>query len=98
MAVVAGALNEAAHLLEHVQAVVPVDLFSKDGDGPRRGADQPQDHFQGGGLARPVGAEKSVDSPLRDLQIQVIYPQDLAVLLAQAPGLHDVCHRENTSL
>ena len=73
-------------------------FFSKDGDGPRRGVDQPQDHFQGGGLARSVGAEKSVDGPLRDPQVQAVHPQDLAVLLAQALSPHDVCHRENTSL
>ena len=90
VAVVAGALDEAPHLPEHSQAVSAVHFLPQHPDVPCRGAHQAQDHFQGGGLSRPVGAEKSVDAALGHVQVQVGHPQGVSILLAQIVCLNDV--------
>ena len=90
VAVVAGALDEAPHLPEHSQAVSAVHFLPQHPDVPCRGAHQAQDHFQGGGLSRPVGAEKSVDAALGHVQVQVGHPQGVSILLAQVVCLNDV--------
>lgn len=90
VAVIAGALDEAPHLPEHGQAVFGVHLLPQHLDAPRRGAHQAQDHFQRGGLSRPVGAEEPVDAALRHVQVQVRHPQGVSILFAQVVRLDDV--------
>ena len=90
VAVVAGALDEAPHLPEYGQAVLAVHLLPQHSDIPRRRAHQAQDHLQGGGLPRPVGAEKAIDAALGHVQVQVGHPQSVSILLAQVVCLNDV--------
>ena len=60
VSVIAGALNETAHLAQHGNPVAPVHGLAKHLNLPLGGADQPQDHLQRGGLPRAVGPQQSV--------------------------------------
>ena len=69
MPVITGALDKAPHLPQHRQAVSSVHALSQHPDIPRRGAHQAQEHFQGSGFPRPVGAQKAVYAALRYSEI-----------------------------
>jgi hypothetical protein len=63
-----------------------------DGRGACRGGDQSEDHAQGGGLSRPVGAEEGRYRARFDGERQVVDGVDVAERLAQvddADGWHD---------
>ena len=92
VAVVAGALDQAAHLTESLHAGAGTHGPPKDGDLPCRGPGQPQKQLEGGGFARPVGAQKSIDRHLRHGEIQMVDPQSRAVLFAQPAGFHNSVH------
>ena len=66
------------------QVVVPASV---DGDAPAVGAVEPHDHAHGGGLPRPVGAEKARDLSGPDLEGEVVDRHRAAEVLGQAAGL-----------
>ena len=82
MAVVTGTFDEASHLPENRETVGAVHLLSQHLDVSRRGANQPQNHFQSGGLSSPVGTEEPIDTALWHIQVQMGHPQGVPVLLA----------------
>ena len=90
VAIITGALNKASHLTEHGQTVFAIHALSQHPDAARRGAHQTKNHFQGGGLSCPVGAQEAVDAALRHIQIQVSHPQGVSILFAQVVCLDDV--------
>ena len=90
VAVVAGAFDEAAHLLEDVQPVLLIDRLAKDGNLPGGGVHQTQNHLEGGGLARTVWPQKAVDAAFRHREVEASDPHALAILLAEAGGLYNI--------
>ena len=88
--VVTGAFDQTPDLPEYGKAVSAVHFLPQHLNIPRCGAYQAQDHFQGGGLPRPIGAEKAVDAALGYIQIQMGHPQGISILLAQVVCLNDV--------
>ena len=58
------------------------------------GGGQPQEHLHGGGLARPVAPQESVDAALLHMEIQVRDADLFPVALGQAFGFDDtVAHK-----
>src|SRR5699024_1218976 len=63
-----------------------------DGECADSGAHKPQEHFHGGGLPGPVGAQKSVYSPLPYMKVQPVDGCEISVCLCQFVCLDDRFH------
>ncbi len=63
-----------------------------EGPAPRVRVDQPEQHAQGGALARPVGAQEARDAARLDLEREVGDRVHLAEALAEPVDLHRSCH------
>ena len=78
----AGGLEHGPHVLDGmVEVHVPA---SAEGGGALRDRDQPEQHAQGGGLARPVGPEEAGHPAGHHLEAQVVDGPDRAEPLGQA--------------
>ena len=85
-------LDQTARLAQQGDAVLFVHHMAQQLDAAAGGVDQAEDHLHARGFSRAVGAEKTVDAPLRDGQVEVIDHKSVLVALAQVVGFDDRFH------
>ena len=83
MPIVGRGLNQRANGRENITAGLFVERFSHNLNGSAGGLDKTEQHFHGGGLARPVRAEETVNIAFFDPNIQFLNTVNTVIFFRQ---------------
>ncbi len=73
-------------------------VLAQDAHRAARGCEQASEHFDGGGFARAIGAEKAVKLAGFHAQIKAVHGTQIAEAAGQSVGFDSKCHKDAESI